>query len=44
MPSLEKAVILEFISLLAVAILILLTGCFVAAEFSIVKVRRSRID
>ncbi|MED1543251.1 hemolysin family protein [Bacillus inaquosorum] len=44
MPSLEKAVVLEFINLLAVAILILLTGFFVAVEFSIVKVRRSRID
>lgn len=39
----EKAVVLEFINLLAVAILILLTGFFVAVEFSIVKVRRSKI-
>ncbi|MDP4100584.1 MAG: CNNM domain-containing protein, partial [Bacillota bacterium] len=44
MPSLEKAVVLEFVNLLAVAILILLTGFFVAVEFSIVKVRRSKID
>jgi len=36
--------ILEMINLLLVAILILMTAFFVAAEFAIVKIRSSRID
>ncbi|MCY8522858.1 CNNM domain-containing protein, partial [Bacillus atrophaeus] len=35
---------LEYTKLIAVAVLIMVTAFFVAIEFSIVKVRRSRID
>ncbi|MEC1259312.1 hemolysin family protein [Bacillus swezeyi] len=35
---------MEFLKLIAVAVLIALTGFFVAVEFAIVKVRRTKID
>jgi len=44
LPYISKAFSLIITNLLLVALLIALTGFFVATEFAIVKVRSSRID
>lgn len=43
-PSFAEGVTLYIIKLSAIVLFILLTACFVAIEFSIVKARRSRIN